>query len=238
MGSDDTRKANTRIIRKRFIMKKYVLGLVTAVAVLLLSLRAYAIDIDFAAQVEDGVQEGYELNVSVDWRKEMGSWQTNIEFDHTIEEQDGDEEDNLTYFNLKQNYQVTPRLYVLGLIQVDNDKFRPNFKTRSVIGTGFGYKLYRSERIKVSNEYSIAYLDSNGSETIMRNSVWASYKIADKIHATNKYLYESGNQEYTRNEFEINYELADNITVGISWRYIDEGFQERDTKFINFGISF
>ena len=219
-------------------MKKYVLGSVTVVLLLLLSARAYAIDIDLSAQVEDGVQDGYELNLSIDWRKEMGKWQTNIEFDHTIEEQDGEQEDNLTYLNIKQNYQMTPKLYVLGLAQVDNDKFRPNFQTRSVMGVGFGYKIYRSERIKISNEYSIAYLESNGSETIMRNSLWASYKIADKLSTTNKYLFESGNQEYTRNEFEINYELADNISIGLSWRYIDEGFQERDTKFITFGISF
>lgn len=231
-------------------MKKYVLGLVTGVMLLLFGVKAHAIDIDFALQVEDGVQEGYELNVSVDWRKEIGQWQTNIEFDHTIEEQDGDEEDNLTYLNIKQNYQMTPELYFLGLLQIDNDKFRPNYQTRSVIGGGFGYKVYRSENFKVSNEYSVAYLDthgkchtywvctSTGGETIWRNSVWASYKLADKISVTNKYLYESGNQSYTRNEFEINYELAENVTVGISWRYIDEGFQERDTKFINFGITF
>ena len=231
-------------------MKKYVLGFVTGVIVLLLSVKVYAIDIDFALQVEDGVQEGYELNLSVDWRKEMGKWQTNIEFDHTIEEQDGEEEDNLTYLNIKQNYQMSPRLYILGLVQVDNDKFRPNYQTRSILGAGFGYKVYRTNRIKVSNEYSIAYLNTHGrchelwvckansSETIMRNSIWASYKVADKISITNKYLFESGKQEYTRNEFEINYDLADNITVGISWRYIDEGFQERNTKFINFGITF
>ena len=45
-------------------------------------------------------------------------------------------------------------------------------------------------------------------------------------------------ESYTRNEFTLDYELADNITVGIAWRMIDEGFQERDTKSIQFGIKF
>ena len=36
-----------------------------------------------------------------------------------------------------------------------------------------------------------------------RNSLWASYKIADKLSATNKLLYESGDDSYLRNEFEI-----------------------------------
>ena len=216
-------------------MKKYVLGLFTAVVVLLLSLNAYAIDIGFGLEQDDG---DLELDLSLDWNKENGLWQSNIEFDYVTEESDGEEEENLTYFNFKQNYQLNDKTYILGLVQIDNDKYRSNYKTRSIIGAGFGYKVYRSEKLKISNEYSVAYLESDSSEAIYRNSMWVSYKLADKFSATNKLLYESGNNSYTRNEFEINYDLADNITVGISWRMIDEGFQERDTKSINFGIKF
>ena len=216
-------------------MKKYVLGLFTAVVVLLLSLNAYAIDIGFGLEQDDG---DLELDLSLDWNKENGLWQSNIEFDYVTEESDGEEEENLTYFNFKQNYQLNDKTYILGLVQIDNDKYRSNYKTRSIIGAGFGYKVYRSERLKISNEYSVAYLESDSSEAIYRNSMWVSYKLADKFSATNKLLYESGNNSYTRNEFEINYDLADNITVGISWRMIDEGFQDRDTKSINFGIKF
>ena len=216
-------------------MKKYVLGLFTAVVVLLLSLNAYAIDIGFGLEQDDG---DLELDLSLDWNKENGLWQSNIEFDYVTEESDGEEEENLTYFNFKQNYQLNDKTYILGLVQIDNDKYRSNYKTRSIIGAGFGYKVYRSERLKISNEYSVAYLESDSSEAIYRNSMWVSYKLADKFSATNKLLYESGNNSYTRNEFEINYDLADNITVGISWRKIDEGFQDRDTKSINFGIKF
>jgi len=216
-------------------MKKYVLGLFTAVVVLLLSLNAYAIDIGFGLEQDDG---DLELDLSLDWNKENGLWQSNIEFDYVTEESDGEEEENLTYFNFKQNYQLNDKTYILGLVQIDNDKYRSNYKTRSIIGAGFGYKVYRSEKLKISNEYSVAYLESDSSEAIYRNSMWVSYKLADKFSATNKLLYESGNNSYTRNEFEINYDLADNITVGISWRMIDEGFQDRDTKSINFGIKF
>ena len=216
-------------------MKKYVLGLFTAVVVLLLSLNAYAIDIGFGLEQDDG---DLELDLSLDWNKENGLWQSNIEFDFVTEESDGEEEENLTYFNFKQNYQLNDKTYILGLVQIDNDKYRSNYKTRSIIGAGFGYKVYRSEKLKISNEYSVAYLESDSSEAIYRNSMWVSYKLADKFSATNKLLYESGNNSYTRNEFEINYDLADNITVGISWRHIDEGFQDRDTKSINFGIEF
>ena len=216
-------------------MKKWVLGIVTGVVLLLASINAYAIDVGFGAEVDDG---DMELDLSIDWSREVGPWQTNIEFDFVTEENDGEEEENLTYFNLKQNYEKTDKMYFLGLVQVDNDKYRSKYKTRTVIGAGFGYKVYRSERIKVSNEYSVAYLESDSSEAIIRNSTWITYKIADKLSATNKFLYESGNDSYTRNEFNLDYQLADNITVGISWRMIDEGFQDRDTKSINFGIKF
>ena len=216
-------------------MKKYVLGFVAAIFLLLLSVNAYAINIGFGLEEDDG---DLELDLSIDWNKEVGQWQSNIEFDYVTEESDGKEEENLTYFNFKQNYQLNDKTYILGLVQIDNDKYRSNYETRSIIGAGFGYKVYRGERLKISNEYSVAYLESDSSEAIYRKSMWVSYKLADKFSATNKLLYESGNNSYTRNEFEINYDLADNITVGVSWRHIDEGFQERDTKSINFGIKF
>lgn len=216
-------------------MKKWVLGFVAGIVVLLLSINAYAIEVGFGLEEDDG---DLELDLSIDWNKEVGPWQSNIEFDYVTEESDGEEEENLTYFNFKQNYQLNDKTYILGLVQIDNDKYRENYKTRSIIGTGFGIKVYRGERLKISNEYSVAYLESDKSEAIYRNSMWVSYKIADKFSATNKLLYESGDNSYTRNEFEINYDLADNITVGIAWRYIDEGFQERDSKSINFGVTF
>ena len=102
-------------------MKKYVLGFVTAITLLLLSINAYALDVGFGAEVDDG---DMELDLSIDWNIERGKWQTNIEFDYVTEENDGDEEENLTYFNLKQNYQVTPKLYILSLLQIDNDEYR------------------------------------------------------------------------------------------------------------------
>ena len=216
-------------------MKKYVLGFVATAILLLMSINAYAVDIGLGVEEDDG---DMEIDFSVDWNKEVGPWQTNIEFDHVIEESDGEQEENLTYLNVKQNYQFSDRMYVLGLVQFDSDRFRPGYETRTVLGGGVGYKIFKSERIKISNEFSIAYLDANSSEAIFRNSLWASYKIADKLSATNKLLYESGNDSYMRNEFEINYELADNISVGLSWRKIDEGFQTRDTKSLNFGFKF
>ena len=216
-------------------MKKWVLGFVTGIVLLLASVNAYAIDVGFGLEQDDG---DLELDLSIDWNKEIGPWQSNIEFDYVTEENDGEEEENLTYFNFKQNYQLNDKTYLLGLVQIDNDKYRKNYKTRTILGTGAGYKIYRGERLKISNEFSIAYLESDSSEAIYRNSTWASFKIADKFNATNKLLYESGDNSYTRNEFEINYQLADNISVGIMWRKIDEGFQDRDTKSINFGIKF
>jgi len=132
-------------------MKKYVLGFVTAITLLLLSINAYALDVGFGAEVDDG---DMELDLSIDWNRDVGPWQTNIEFDFVTEESDGEEEENLTYLNIKQNYQRTEKLYLLGLVQVDNDKYRERYKTRTVIGAGFGYKVYRSDRIKISNEYS------------------------------------------------------------------------------------
>ena len=80
-------------------MKKYVLGFVTGLVLLLLSVNAYAIDVGFGAEVDDG---DMELDLSIDWNRDVGPWQTNIEFDFVTEESDGEEEENLTYLNIKQ----------------------------------------------------------------------------------------------------------------------------------------
>ena len=64
-------------------MKKQVLGIVTGVVLLLASINAYAIDVGFGAEVDDG---DMELDLSIDWSREVGPWQTNIEFDFVTEE--------------------------------------------------------------------------------------------------------------------------------------------------------
>ena len=40
-------------------MKKYVLGFVTAITLLLLSINAYALDVGFGAEVDDGDMESH-----------------------------------------------------------------------------------------------------------------------------------------------------------------------------------
>ena len=70
-------------------MKKYVLGFVTGIVLLLLSINAYAIDVGFGAEVDDG---DMELDLSIDWNREVGPWQTNIEFDFVTEETEADDE--------------------------------------------------------------------------------------------------------------------------------------------------
>tara|TARA_Y100000385_G_scaffold96568_1_gene99960 strand:- start:209 stop:859 length:651 start_codon:yes stop_codon:yes gene_type:complete len=216
-------------------MKKYVLGLFTAVVVLLLSLNAYALDVGLGIEEDDG---DIEIDLSLDWTNETGPWQSIVEFDHVTEESGGEQKTNLTYLNLKQNYQYSDKIYVIGILQFDTDKFREDYETRSVLGGGLGYKIYKSDRIKISNEFSVAYLESNITETIYRNSLWALFKIADKVNLSNKFLYETGNEPYKRNEFEIDYELTENISVGLSWRKIQEGIKDRDTKSLTFKMKF
>lgn len=217
------------------MIKRYTLGFVTAILLLLLSFKVSALDVGLGIEEDDG---DIEIDLSLDWESEIGPWQSIVEFDHVTEESGGKQKTNLTYLNLKQNYQYSDKIYVIGIVQFDADKFRQDYETRSVLGGGLGYKIYKSERIKISNEFSVAYLESNITETIYRNSLWASMKIADKVNASNKFLYESGDQPYKRNEFEIDYELTENVFIGLSWRKIQEGIKDRDTKSLTFKLKF
>lgn len=217
------------------MIKRYTLGFVTATLLLLFSFKASALDVGLGIEEDDG---DIEIDLSLDWTNEVGPWQSIVEFDHVTEESQGEEKTNLTYLNLKQNYQYSDKIYVIGIVQFDTDKFREDYETRSVIGGGIGYKIYKSNRIKISNEFSVAYLESDITEEIYRNSLWASFKLAEKINASNKFLYESGDEPYKRNEFEIDYQLTDNMFIGLSWRKIQEGIKDRDTKSLTFKMKF
>ena len=54
----------------------------------------------------------------------------------------------------KQNYELTDKSYVIGVAQLDYDKFRTAYDMRTVLGAGYGYKLLRTEKWKASNELS------------------------------------------------------------------------------------
>ena len=77
---------------------------------------------------------------------------------------------------------------------------------------GWGYKILRTEKFKMSNEFATGILYSDmGSELIFRNSLWFFYEVAPKLNFSNKFLYEAADTPLIRNETSFDYLLTDKI---------------------------
>ena len=94
-----------------------------------------------------------------------------------------------------------------------------------MLGFGYGIKLLRTERIKSSNEFSIAQLNTdNISEMIYRNSLWFAFKVSNSVNFTNKFLYEEGSDSdvFIRNETSLNYNFENGTVLSFSNTYTED----------------
>ena len=175
------------------------------------------------------------VNGSLDYQWEMDKWQQTLETDYVYKEEDNEEILNEFVFNTKSNFTFAPKQYVFGIVGYDYDKFRAD-GDRKVLGIGYGYKLLRTERIKASNEFSLATLQTDSiNEMIYRNSLWFSLKIVDRVTFTNKFLYEEGSDSdvYIRNETALNYTFDNGILFGLSNTYTEDPI---DTNVLSFNV--
>ena len=175
------------------------------------------------------------VNGSLDYQWEMDKWQQTLETDYVYKEEDNEEILNEFVINTKSNYTFAPKQYVFGIVGYDYDKFRAD-GDRKVLGIGYGYKLLRTERIKASNEFSLATLQTDSiNEIIYRNSLWFSFKIVDRVTFTNKFLYEEGSDSdvYIRNETALNYTFDNGILFGLSNTYTEDPI---DTNVLSFNV--
>ena len=168
---------------------------------------------------------------------EKGKWQSNYEAAYIYKKSDGVEKTNDAYFQFKENYELTDKSYVIGVAQLDYDKFRTAYDMRTVLGAGYGYKILRTEKWKASNEVSLAFLKSDSNELIVRNSLWVTYKVSPNLSLTNKLLYESGNDMYLRNSTDLMYKLTDKISIGVGNTYTDS-ISTKNIFTINLAIKF
>ena len=183
------------------------------------------------------IDDEVTINFDIDHRQEYGDgWQYVFESDYYLSKQDGVANEYSIYSQFKLNKDIDDKSYVLSVLQVDYDKFR-DYDIRSVLGFGYGRKLYRSDKLRISNETSLAYLDANGTEFIVRNSLWVAYMLTDNISITNKALYESSKELYVRIETELKYRVNDRFSVSISNDHTENYRGLNDLLTFNFEIT-
>ena len=184
--------------------------------------------VNFGGKYDDG--DLYTLT-SLDLSWESGSWEKDIEFDYRYQDKEGIRTTNKGLIGFKQRLELKLKHYIFGLIRFDYNEFRP-IDSRLQSNIGWGYKILRTEKIKISNEFAVGVLHTDiRNELIFRNSLWFFYKVAPKLNFSNKFLYEAADTPLIRNETEFNYLLTDKIKMGLKNTYTEDPFSDNILSF-------
>ncbi len=190
--------------------------------------------LDFGGKLDDG---DLSITTSLDYTWPTDKFERDIEFDYRYKNEDDVITTNKGLIAFKQRYEFKPKHYTFGLVRYDYDEFR-TINHRRQANIGWGYKIIRSDKIKMSNELAVGYLNSDmGDEILFRNSLWFFYKVAPKINFTNKFLYEASNVPLVRNETAFNYLLTDTVKISLKNVYTEDPHSDNILSF-NIGYTF
>ena len=193
---------------------------------------------DLAGKYDDG---NLFIVTSLDYSWEAGKFERDIEFDYRYQDKDDITSTNKGLIEFKQRLKFKPKHYAFGLIRYDYNEFRP-ITYRRQVNIGWGYKILRTEKIKMSNEFAIGYLNSEmkeGShsvnEVLFRNSLWFFYQVAPKLSFSNKFLYEASDTPLIRNETAFNYLLTDKIKISLKNVYTED---PNNKNYLSFNLGY
>ena len=194
--------------------------------------------LDFGGKLDDG---DLSINTSLDMSWEAGKFERDIEFDYRYKEEDDAVTTNKGLIAFKQRLEFKPKHNTFGLVRYDYNEFRP-ITYRRQVNIGWGYKIIRSDKIKMSNEFAVGYLNSeidvgsnSVSEVLFRNSLWFFYNVAPKLNFTNKFLYEASDIPLVRNETAFSYLLTDKIKISLKNVYTED---PNSKNYLSFNIGY
>lgn len=177
------------------------------------------------------------LTASIDHSKEYGLWQHALEGNYIYNEKNSIRTRNEGYFSFKENYALDDKGYAIGWLRYDHDEFRDD-SNRTSLSLGYGYKLLRTDTIKISNEFSVGKMNHDlGWSDVISNSLWASYKVAKRVTFINRLLVDWADQQYVRNKTELNYQFDEGVILGVSNLYTKDPQVDNITTF-NIGTTF
>jgi putative salt-induced outer membrane protein YdiY len=187
---------------------------------------------DLGGKLDDG--DLYIL-ASVDHSWETSNFERDIKFNYRYQDKNDVTNTNKGLIEFKQRYELKPKQYIFSLTRYDYNEFR-TIDSRLQSNVGWGYKLIRSEKIKMSNEIATGLLYTDiGTELIFRNSLMFFYEIAPKLSFTNKFLYEAADIPLIRNETEFSYLLTDKIKIALKNIYTED---PRSDNILSFNLGY
>jgi putative salt-induced outer membrane protein YdiY len=187
---------------------------------------------DLGGKLDDG---DFSIITSVDYGWLAGKFERDIEFNYRYSDKNNKTSTNKGLIEYKQRLEFKPKHYAFTLTRYDYNEFR-SIDSRLQSNVGWGYKILRTEKIKISNEFAVGILYTDiGDEIIFRNSLWFFYKVAPKLNFTNKFLYEAANTPLIRNETEFNYLLTDKVKIGLKNIYTED---PRSDNILSFNLGY
>ena len=187
---------------------------------------------DLGGKLDDG---DFSIITSVDYGWLAGKFERDIEFNYRYSDKNNKTSTNKGLIEYKQRLEFKPKHYAFTLTRYDYNEFR-SIDSRLQSNVGWGYKILRTEKIKISNEFAVGILYTDiGDEIIFRNSLWFFYEVAPKLTFTNKFLYEAANIPLVRNETQFNYLLTDKIKIGLKNIYTED---PRSDNILSFNLGY
>ena len=185
-------------------------------------------EVTLGGKIDDG---DLSIVTSVDHSWQGKRFINDVEFDYRYKDSNNVKKTNRGLIAFKQRYELQSRHYLFSLLRFDYNEFR-SISSRIQSTYGWGYKIFKTEKLKMSNEIATGLLyTNNGNELIFRNSLWISYDVAPKIKFTNKFLYEVTTPEYIRNETSFDYLLTDTVKIGLKNIYVEDPVSDNILSF-------
>ena len=154
--------------------------------------------------------EDVTADIAVDHTSEKGSVQQVYDLDYAYKS--GPKQMNRLYALGKINLALGDQLYMVNVVKTQLDQYAPD---QLVGATGLGYKILRTDTVKVSNEVTGGImLVGPDTKPVVRNSLWARFN-SGPYSLSNKMLTEYTGNTYLRNETELGYRLDKRLTVGL-----------------------
>ena len=129
--------------------------------------------------------------------------------------------------------------YLQAGVRYEYNQFAP-YKEIVTPGIGHGYRFFHTPDLKLSAETSIGYATGSTGldQTVFRESIWASYKIAPKTTVSNKFMWERGGLiDYKRNVLEVDYDFSEHI-VGSVTNTLVRDWRNTSTTIFSVGLKF
>ena len=187
---------------------------------------------DLGGKLDDG---DFSIITSVDYGWLAGKFERDIEINYRYSDKNNKTSTNKGLIEYKQRLEFKPKHYAFTLTRYDYNEFR-SIDSRLQSNVGWGYKILRTEKIKISNEFAVGILYTDiGDEIIFRNSLWFFYEVAPKLTFTNKFLYEASSIPLIRNETQFNYLLTDKIKIGLKNIYTED---PRSDNILSFNLGY